>query len=699
MTDAVVSADTEVAALSKKKAVRELERLTAQIEYHGRLYHQQDAPEISDAAYDALIRRSQDIEERFPNLKRLDSPSFQVGAAPAEGFDKVTHSVPMLSLGNAFTAEDVHEFFGRIRRFLGLDETEPVDLVAEPKIDGVSASARYENGEFTIGATRGDGMTGENITQNLRTVRDFPQTLTGDFPEIVEVRGEVYMSNPDFAALNQARELEGKALFANPRNAAAGSLRQLDPRITAGRRLQFFAYAWGEVSEPIADTQQEFLMRLKQWGFQVNSLVQLLSGPDAVLAHYEKIANDRAHLPYDIDGVVYKVNRLDWQQRLGMVSRAPRWAIAHKFAAEQARTVLREITIQVGRTGALTPVANLEPVTVGGVVVSRASLHNRDEITRLGVREGDTVVIQRAGDVIPQIVEVVMDARPDGSEEFVFPDKCPDCGSLAAREDDEVVTRCTGGLICPAQAVERLRHFVSRNAFDIEGLGAKHIETLWQEGVIKTPGDIFRLEEMERNGDIALSKREGWGAKSTENLFQAIRDRRNIAFDRMIFGLGIRQVGQTTAKLLARHYGDLPSWRAAMDRAQPREGDDYDDLTAIDGIGPVVATDILDFFAEGHNVDLLIDLGKVLNIEALEAPAGESPVSGKTVVFTGSLVTMTRAEAKARAESLGAKVAGSVSKKTDYVIIGADAGSKAKKAQDLGVAILTEDQWRDLVGA
>jgi DNA ligase (NAD+) len=699
MTDSVVSADTEVEALSEREAARELARLAFQIGYHDRLYHQQDAPEISDADFDALVRRNLDIEARFPHLRRSDSPSLRVGAAPAEGFDKVTHSVPMLSLGNAFSADDVHEFFGRIRRFLGLDEKEPVDLVAEPKIDGVSASARYENGEFTIGATRGDGMTGENITQNLRTVIDFPLTLSGEFPEIVEVRGEVYMGKPDFVALNEARALKGEAEFANPRNAAAGSLRQLDARITAGRRLHFFAYAWGELSEPVAETQKGFLDRLTGWGFQVNPLAQLFTDADAVLAHYEKIGNDRAHLPYDIDGVVYKVNRLDWQQRLGMVSRAPRWAIAHKFAAEQARTVLREITIQVGRTGALTPVANLEPVTVGGVVVSRASLHNRDEIARLGVREGDTVVIQRAGDVIPQIVEVVMDARPNGTKEFVFPDKCPDCGSLAAREDDEVVTRCTGGLICPAQAVERLRHFVSRNAFDIEGLGAKHIETLWQEGVIKTPGDIFRLEEMERDGDIALSKREGWGAKSTENLFQAIRDRSNIAFDRLIFGLGIRQVGQTTAKLLARHYGDLETWRAAMDKAQPREGDDYDDLTAIDGIGPVVASDILDFFADNHNQDILKDLGDILNIATLEAPAAESPVSGKTVVFTGSLVTMTRAEAKARAESLGAKVAGSVSKKTDYVIIGADAGSKAKKAQDLGVAILTEDQWRDLVGA
>ncbi len=699
MTDAVVSGGAAVEALSEREAARELARLAFEIGFHDRLYHQKDTPEISDEAYDALVRRNREIEARFPHLQRSDSPSLRVGAAPAEGFDKVPHSVPMLSLGNAFSAEDVHEFFGRIRRFLGLDETEPVDVVAEPKIDGVSASARYENGEFTIGATRGDGVTGENITQNLRTVIDFPLTLRDDFPKIVEVRGEVYMGKPDFAALNQARALKGEAVFANPRNAAAGSLRQLDSRITAGRRLQFFAYAWGELSEPVADTQKGFLDRLTGWGFQVNPLAQLFTDAESVLAYYEKIANDRAHLPYDIDGVVYKVNRLDWQQRLGMVSRAPRWAIAHKFAAEQARTVLREITIQVGRTGALTPVANLEPVTVGGVVVSRASLHNRDEIARLGVREGDTVIIQRAGDVIPQIVEVVMDARPDGTKEFVFPDKCPDCGSLAAREDGEVVTRCTGGLICPAQAVERLRHFVSRNAFDIEGLGAKHIETLWQEGVIKTPGDIFRLEKMERNGDIALSKREGWGARSTENLFQAIRDRRNIAFDRMIFGLGIRQVGQTTAKLLARHYGDLPNWRAAMDRAQPREGDDYDELTAIDGIGPVVASDILDFFAEAHNVDLLTDLGNVLNIEALEAPAAESPVSGKTVVFTGSLLTMTRAEAKARAESLGAKVAGSVSKKTDYVIIGADAGSKARKAQDLGVAILTEDQWRDLVGA
>jgi DNA ligase (NAD+) len=688
-----------VSALSQESAAEELVRLARDIAYHDQLYHQNDAPEISDAEYDALVRRNREIEARFPDLQRPDSPSLRVGAEPAEGFEKVAHAVPMLSLGNAFNAEDVHEFFGRIRRFLGLAESEPVDVVAEPKIDGVSASARYVNGVFTVGATRGDGTTGENITQNLRTVLDLPLTLSGEFPEIVEVRGEVYMSKPDFAALNHAREAEGDAVFANPRNAAAGSLRQLDSRITAGRRLQLFAYAWGEMSDPIADTQQGFLDRLAAWGFQVNPLIKLCTDAETALAHYERISNDRANLPYDIDGVVYKVNRLDWQQRLGMVSRAPRWAIAHKFAAEQARTVLREITIQVGRTGALTPVANLEPVTVGGVVVSRASLHNRDEIERLGVREGDTVVIQRAGDVIPQIVEVVMDGRPDGTTLFAFPDHCPECGSIAAREDDEVVTRCTGGLICPAQAVERLRHFVSRNAFDIDGLGARHIEALWQEGIIKTPGDIFRLEEKETRGEIALSEREGWGEKSIENLFHAIRDRRNISFDRMIYSLGIRQVGQSNAKLLARHYGGLENWRAAMERAQPRDGDDYDALMGIDGIGPAVATDILDFFAEEYNVGLLTDLGSVLNIAALEAPSAESPVSGKTVVFTGTLVTMTRAEAKARAETLGAKVAGSVSKKTDYVITGADAGSKAKKAQDLGVAILTEDEWRDLVDA
>jgi DNA ligase (NAD+) len=697
MSAATGAADETVASLSEVQASEELARLAREIARHDRLYHQRDAPEISDADYDALVRRNREIEARFSELLRADSPSLRVGAEPADGFGKVSHSVPMLSLGNAFNAEDVHEFFGRIRRFLGLAETEPVDVVAEPKIDGVSASARYENGVFVIGATRGDGTTGEDITLNLRTVIDLPLKLTGEFPEIVEIRGEIYMSKPDFAALNQAREAEDEAVFANPRNAAAGSLRQLDSRITAGRRLHLFAYAWGELSEPIADTQQGFLDRLTGWGFQVNPLARLCSDAEAALAHYEKISNDRANLPYDIDGVVYKVNRLDWQQRLGMVSRAPRWAIAHKFAAEQARTTLREITIQVGRTGALTPVANLEPVTVGGVVVGRASLHNRDEIERLGVREGDTVVIQRAGDVIPQIVEVVMDARPKGAKPFEFPDKCPECGSLAAQEDGEVVTRCTGGLICPAQAVERLRHFVSRNAFDIEGLGAKHIEALWQEKIIRTPADIFRLEEKEQSGEIALAQREGWGEKSTTNLFQAIRDRINISFDRMIYSLGIRQVGQSNAKLLARHYGDLESWRVAMDKAQPREGDEYDEMTAIDGIGPVVAGDILDFFAEDHNVDLLTDLGGVLDIAALEAPAAESAVSGKTVVFTGTLTTMTRAEAKARAESLGAKVAGSVSKKTDYVITGADAGSKAKKAQDLGVAILSEDEWRDLI--
>ncbi len=682
-----------------EQAAAELERLAREIAHHDRLYHQQDAPEISDAAYDALVRRNREIETDFPDLIRPDSPSRRVGAPPADGFAKVEHSTPMLSLDNAFDADDVIEFFARVRRFLGLGDDDAVDVLGEPKIDGLSAAVRYEHGRMVVGATRGDGVTGEEITANLRTIRDLPLVLdAADAPEVIEVRGEVYMARPDFLALNAAREAADEPVFANPRNAAAGSLRQLDSRITASRRLHFFAYGWGELSEPVAESQQGFLERVNGWGFTVNPLTRLChNAADAVALHAD-IAERRSALPYDIDGVVYKIDRLDWQRRLGMVSRAPRWAVAHKFPAEQAETTLKEITIQVGRTGALTPVANLEPVTVGGVVVGRATLHNEDEIERLGVMEGDRVIIQRAGDVIPQVVEVLTDKRPADARPFTPPETCPECGSLSAREDGEAVRRCTGGLTCPAQAVERLKHFVSRDAFDIEGLGAKHIEAFREEGIIVTPGDIFRLEAREQAGEISLRTREGWGDKSAENLFAAIGERRRIGSDRFIYALGIRQVGQTTARLLARHYGTPAAWREAMETAQPREGEAFDDLVSIDGIGPVVAGDILDFFAEAHNQEVLADLESLLDVQPLEAPAATSPVSGKTVVFTGTLTTMTRAEAKARAESLGAKVAGSVSKKTDYVVAGSDAGSKAKKAAELGVEILTEEAWREMVG-
>ena len=686
----------EAEALTRAEAEAELERLAREISDHDERYHGHDAPEVTDAEYDALRRRNEAIETRFPDLVRDDSPSRRVGAAPSSGFAKVTHAAPMLSLGNAFDAEDVTEFHARIRRFLGLDTDEPVEVVAEPKIDGLSISLRYEDGGFTLGATRGDGTVGENVTRNLRTMEDVPQRLTGDAPSVLEVRGEVYMRREDFLALNRVREEAGEPPFANPRNSAAGSLRQLDPAITAGRPLRLFAYGLGEYDGAVGDTHWEYLRNLEAWGFRVNPAAELCRSPEEAVDLYRRISAARADLDHDIDGVVYKVNRFDWQRRLGNVSRAPRWAIAHKFPAERAETVLETISIQVGRTGALTPVANLRAVTVGGVVVSRATLHNEDEIARKEVREGDTVVIQRAGDVIPQVVAVVEAKRSPSAKPFVFPESCPECGSLALREEGEAVRRCTGGLICPAQAVERLKHFVSRDAFDIEGLGAKHIEAFWQEGLIARPGDIFRLREREEAGEIALEGREGWAARSVANLFAAIEERRTIPFERLIYALGIRQVGQATARLIARQYQSVAEWREAMAAAQDRASETYRELTDIDGIGPSVAADILDFFREPHNREVVADLEAQLIVSAPEAVAAESAVSGKTVVFTGTLETMTRAEAKARAESLGAKVAGSVSRKTDYVVVGADAGSKAKKAEELGVAILGEQDWRDL---
>ena len=685
-----------VEKLTKEQAAAELERLAKEIAHHDKLYHQQDAPEISDAEYDALRRRNDLIEARFPSLRREDSPNRRVGATPASGFAKVTHAKPMLSLENAFDEADVREFVARIRRFLNLKAEEPIEFVAEPKIDGLSASLRYEKGRFVQGATRGDGVVGEDITGNLWTLDDVPKKLSGkDIPEAIEIRGEVYMRRDAFLKLNARRETEGEPVFANPRNAAAGSVRQLDTAVTASRPLHFFAYAWGEIAGTIADSHWHFLERLKRWGFAVNPEARLCKSIDQALALYQKIAGQRAELPYDIDGVVYKVNRLDWQERLGFVSRAPRWAIAHKFAAERAETRLNAITIQVGRTGTLTPVAELEPITVGGVVVSRATLHNEDEIARKDIRVGDHVVVQRAGDVIPQVVEVVLSKRPKDSRPFKFPDHCPVCGSLAIREPGEVAWRCTGGLICPAQAVERLKHFVSRNAFDIDGLGEKHIEAFWKDKLIEQPGDIFRLH---KHRD-AIAKREGWGEQSVAKLLDAIERRRTIRLDRFIYALGIRQVGEATAKLLARNYGSFTAWREAMIEAQDPESATYQDLDNIEGIGPSVAADILGFFAEAHNLEILRDLAKELTIEDVAAPAaGGSPISGKTVVFTGTLETMSRNEAKATAESLGAKVAGSVSKKTDYVIAGADAGSKLTKAREAGVTVLTEDEWLALIG-
>ena len=693
------AANLAVEALSPAQAAVELERLAAEIARHDRLYHRDDAPEISDADYDGLRRRNDAIEAGFADLVRADSPNMRVGAAPSEAFAKVGHSRPMLSLGNAFDDDDVREFVERVRRFLGLGEDAAIDLMAEPKIDGASAALRYERGRFVLGATRGDGQTGEDITANLRGVRDVPLELTGDgVPDVIEVRGEVYMPLADFEALNAARAAAGEPLYANPRNSCAGSLRQLDARITASRNLRFFAYAWGEVSPPFGGTQREALDRLEAWGFTVNPETRLCGDVEQALAVYAELAARRANLGYDIDGVVYKIDRLDWQERLGMVSRAPRWAIAHKFPAEQATTELLDIEIQVGRTGALTPVARLRPVTVGGVVVSNATLHNEDEIARKDIRIGDTVVVQRAGDVIPQVVKVVKQKRRKRSKPYKYPAACPVCGSHAYRAEGEAVWRCSGGLVCPAQAVERLRHFVSRDAFDIEGLGEKQIEAFWQAKLIEKPADIFMLRERNETLDPPIEKWEGWGETSVVNLFNAIEQRRHVDLDRFIYALGIRHVGETTARLLAKTYESWQSFQDSMLAAQDRDSDAYKALMAIDGIGPKVADTIVAFFAEPNNSAAAADLATEAPPIDYVAPQGETPLAGKTVVFTGSMASMTRAEAKARAEALGAKVAGSVSAKTDFVVAGADAGSKAAKARDLGVETLNEAEWLAVIG-
>ncbi len=680
--------------LTAAEAKRELARLAEEIAQHDRRYYQEDAPSISDADYDALRKRNTAIEARFPDLVRPDSPSLRVGARPSERFAKVIHAVPMLSLDNAFEDSDVEDFVGRVRRFLGLKDDQVPEIVAEPKIDGLSASLRYEDGLFVQGATRGDGVEGEDVTANLRTLKDVPLRLNGKAPKVAEVRGEVYMLHSDFAALNARQAKEGKPLFANPRNSAAGSLRQLDSTITAHRPLHFFAYAWGEMSAMPAESQWSMLEVFRRWGFRVNPLIRRCDSTSDVLAFYRDIETRRASLGYDIDGVVYKIDRLDLQARLGFVSRSPRWAIAHKFAAEQADTILEDIDIQVGRTGVLTPVAKLKPVTVGGVVVQNATLHNEDEIARKDIRIGDTVVVQRAGDVIPQIVRVILDRRPRGARPYVFPDRCPVCHSHAVREEGEAARRCTGGLICRAQAVERLRHFVSRNAFDIEGLGEKHIQALYDDGLLKEPADIVRLEKRYGAGPKAIAAREGWGGQSAANLFEAINRRRKIPLDRFINALGIRHVGETTAKLLARNFRTLKAFLSAM------EGENaLSELDAIGGIGETVAEAIKDFFDEPHNRKALDHLLQELEIEPMAAPkTANSAVAGKTIVFTGTLEKMTRPEAKARAEALGAKVAGSVSKKTDLVVAGPGAGSKLGEAEKLGVAVIDEDAWLKMIG-
>jgi DNA ligase (NAD+) len=723
MTRKATSARAAMAVdkLTEPNAAAELERLAAEIAKHDIAYHQEDAPTISDAEYDALRQRNAAIEARFPALIRPDSPSQRLGAAPSEKFEKVRHRVPMLSLDNAFEDDDIASFVDRIRRFLGLPPEEHVAMTAEPKIDGLSSSLRYERGRFVLGATRGDGFEGENVTRNLMTLDDIPKHVRG-MPDVFEVRGEVYMKHADFAAMNKRQTDAGRPPFANPRNAAAGSLRQLDPSVTKARPLHFFAYSWGEVSELPGKRQSEIYAALKKWGFPTNPLWQACDTAEGLLAFYHEIERQRVDLGYDIDGVVYKVDRLDWQDRLGFVSRAPRWAIAHKFPPQQAETVLEDIDIQVGRTGVLTPVAKLKPITVGGVVVSNATLHNEEEIARKDVRIGDSVVVQRAGDVIPQIVRVIAERRPRGAKPYEFPDRCPACGSHAVREMNdtsgklEAARRCTNGLTCPAQAVERLKHFVSRHAFDIEGLGATYIETLHQEGLLKDPSDIFRLPERAGEVDRILKHRrreqsearaEAAGkdtaaakksktkdeGKLLKNLMAAIETRREIALDRFIFALGIRHVGETTARLLARNFATLEELVASMESEHALA-----DLDAIGGIGETLATEIVEFFGERHNRDVVRRLMKTVKTFPLERVKADSPVSGKTVVFTGTLEKMTRNEAKARAESLGAKVAGSVSAKTDLVVAGPGAGSKLKQAQGLGVQVIDEDGWLELIG-
>ncbi|WP_422110941.1 NAD-dependent DNA ligase LigA [Euryhalocaulis caribicus] len=768
--------DKPAGDLTPQEAEAELKRLTDEIAAHDRAYYQKDAPTVSDAEYDALRQRNEAIEARFPDLVRPDSPSQKVGAAPASGFAEAKHLQQMYSLGNAFSEDDLFEFAARVRRFLGMEEGAKLDLTAEPKIDGLSANLRYRNGKLELGATRGDGRVGENVTANLKTLDDIPETLSGKgWPDLIEVRGEIYLSHADFAALNERQEKAGKQIYANPRNAAAGSLRQIDPEKTAGRPLRFFAYGWGEVSEAVAGTQFDGVAKLKDWGFPVNRDMRRVSTPEEMVAIYRDLEEQRAGLGYDIDGVVYKVDDLALQDRLGYVSRAPRWAVAMKFPPEQATTELERIEIQVGRTGALTPVAKLKPVTVGGVVVSNATLHNEDEIARKDVREGDTVIVQRAGDVIPQVVRVTNPDRKGRSKPYKFPDKCPVCDSHAVREEGEAVRRCTGGLVCRAQALERLKHFVSRQAFDIEGLGAKQIEAFFDEGWVREPADIYRLPE--HKGD--LEEREGYGETSVRNLMRAVEEAKTIQLARLIYALGVRHVGEVTAQklagyaeswdafhkavnaaakarpgkaymevltvdrvgeitankllaafkdgaperpetigeldqeiaalrlnisqparaALAAHYGAWDAFAAAMTEAAAQTpGEAFRELADIDSVGPVAVEALIEFFTEPRNADAVERLLDHLTVEAAERPAEDSPVAGKTVVFTGSLERMTRDEAKARAQALGAKVSGSVSKKTDILVAGPGAGSKLTKAKDLGVEVMDEDAWLALIG-
>ncbi|HYI47808.1 MAG TPA: NAD-dependent DNA ligase LigA [Allosphingosinicella sp.] len=706
--------------MTEQDAAAELERFAREIARHNRLYHTDDAPEISDADYDALVRRNAALEAGFPHLVREDSPSRQIGAAPAGHLAKVRHAAPMLSLDNAFAQEEVAEFLARVRRYLKLAEDAPVALTAEPKIDGLSCSLRYEKGVLVLGATRGDGTTGEDVTANVRTISDIPHTLRSresgnpdwapafagaqdiasggarEVPDVFEIRGEVYMAKADFAALNarllaEAEDPARVRQYANPRNGAAGSLRQKDPAVTASRNLKFLAHGWGEVGARPAATQYEAMAAISGFGLPVSDLLVRVETFDALIAHYRRIEKARADLPFDIDGVVYKVDRLDWQDRLGFVSKAPRWALAHKFPAERAETTLNAIDIQVGRTGKLTPVARLEPVTVGGVSVTNATLHNRDEIARLGARPGDRVVVQRAGDVIPQIVEVL--TRGEDRPAFLFPDHCPQCGSEAVAEEGEIDVRCTGGLICPAQRFERLRHFVSRGALDIEGLGEKSIAEFLELGWLNEPADIYRLPAHRE----ALVGREGWQAKSVDALIAAIEAKRAPDAARLLFGLGIRHVGSVTARDLMKAFGTLPRLRAVAEAARGGDEEAAAELAAIEGVGPTVARALGDFFHEPHNVEAWEDLMREVSPPRFVVETRQSPVTGKTIVFTGSLEALSRDEAKAQAERLGAKAAGSVSAKTDLIVAGPGAGSKLKKAAELGIQVIDEAQWLEIV--
>jgi DNA ligase (NAD+) len=671
--------------LTEAEAANRLMRLAKEIARHDKLYHDRDAPEITDAEYDALVRENRELEARFPDLARPDSPSKRLGAAPTSGLAKVTHARPMLSIDNAFSDEEVNEFVARVRRFLALPADEPIAITAEPKIDGLSCSLRYEDGELVLAATRGDGTVGEDVTANARAISDIPQRISGA-PHVLEVRGEVYMSKADFEALNDRQQASGGKIFANPRNAAAGSLRQKDPAITAARPLRFMAHGWGEVSEPLGSMQLLAMKKIESFGFPVSNLLMRCHNVEEMLDHYHEIERVRADLPFDIDGVVYKVGRLDWQERLGQVARAPRWALAHKFPAEKAETTLEAIDIQVGRTGKLTPVGRLTPVGVGGVIVANVTLHNRDEIERLGLRIGDRVRIQRAGDVIPQVVENL--TRDEPRPAYVFPDHCPECGSEAVAEDGEVDVRCTGGLICPAQRFERLRHFVSRGALDIEGLGEKSIAEFMELGWLNSPADIFRLHQHREE----LLGREGWKEKSVDNLLGAIEAKRQPDGPRFLFGLGIRHVGIVTARDLLKCFGAIEELR----RAALSEGGEAE-LSSVQGVGPVVAEALVDFFHEPHNREALDDLLSEVSPQPFVSDAKQTEWSGKTIVFTGSLETMSRDEAKAQAERLGARAAGSVSAKTDLVVAGPGAGSKLKKAEELGVRVATEAEWAAIV--